>query len=143
MCVDLWWVEYKYQRICRYLCNSDAIQPIPVPSHVLEPNDLRRNTMASTRSILLQNATILAPRGAGDDHIVPLKNHSLLIEGNKISRIAPQIEAPSASTEVIDCTSKIISPGFIDTHHHVWQTQVKGRHADHTLVEYMVPGGLI
>ena len=99
--------------------------------------------MAPTQSILLQNATLLVPKGAGDDHIVPLKNHSLLIEGNAIARIAPHIDPPSASTEVVDCTAKIVSPGFIDTHHHVWQTQVKGRHADHTLLEYMAPGELI
>ncbi|KAM0377549.1 hypothetical protein ACHAPY_006717 [Fusarium culmorum] len=90
-------------------------------------------------SILLQNATLLVPRGPGDDHIVPLKNHSLLIEGNKITRIAAQIEPPSDATEVIDCTAKLITPGFIDTHHHLWQTQMKGRHADHSLLEYMAP----
>ena len=91
-------------------------------------------------SILLKNATLLVPRGSGDDTIVPLKDPSLLIEGNKITRIAAQIDPPSESTEVIDCTAKLITPGFIDTHHHVWQTQVKGRHADHGLLEYMAPG---
>ena len=94
----------------------------------------------SPQSILLRNATILAPRGPGDDEIVPLKQQSLLIEGNKIARIAPHIDPPSPSTEIIDCTAKIISPGFIDTHHHVWQTQLKGRHADQTLLQYMAPG---
>jgi cytosine/adenosine deaminase-related metal-dependent hydrolase len=98
--------------------------------------------MASPHSILLQNATLLVPESCGGDRIVPIKNHSLLIEGNKIVRIAAKIDPPSASTEVIDCTSKLISPGFIDTHHHVWQTQVKGRHSDHTLLEYMAPGML-
>ncbi|CVK85967.1 related to cytosine deaminase and related metal-dependent hydrolases [Fusarium mangiferae] len=98
--------------------------------------------MPSYQSILLQNATLLVPKGPGDDHVIPLKNHSLLIEGNKIARIAPHIYPPSESTEVIDCSAKIISPGFVDTHHHVWQTQLKGRHADHSLLEYMVPGNM-
>ncbi|KAI1035538.1 hypothetical protein LB504_006021 [Fusarium proliferatum] len=98
--------------------------------------------MPSYQSILLQNATILVPKGPGDDHVIPLKNHSLLIKGNKIGRIAPHIYPPSEPTEVIDCSAKIISPGFVDTHHHVWQTQLKGRHADHSLLEYMVPGNM-
>ncbi|KAF9777116.1 hypothetical protein IL306_004631 [Fusarium sp. DS 682] len=98
--------------------------------------------MSTPQSILLKNATILVPKGPGNDHVIPLKNHSLLIEGSKIARISPHIEPPSESTQVIDCTSKIISPGFVDTHHHVWQTQLKGRHADHTLIEYMAPGNM-
>ncbi|KAF5547610.1 5-methylthioadenosine s-adenosylhomocysteine deaminase [Fusarium phyllophilum] len=98
--------------------------------------------MSPYQSILLQNATLIVPKGHGDDHVIPLKNHALLIEGNRIARIASHIDPPSQSTEVIDCSAKIISPGFVDTHHHVWQTQLKGRHADHSLLEYMVPGNM-
>ncbi|KAL4895154.1 hypothetical protein BDV59DRAFT_192088 [Aspergillus ambiguus] len=93
-------------------------------------------------SILLKNATILVPASEQADDVVALRHHSLLIEDNKIAQIASEITPPLSETKVLDCTGKIVSPGFIDTHHHVWQTQLKGRHANHTLLEYMPTGNL-
>lgn len=94
--------------------------------------------MADMSSILLLNGTILALNGQGT--VVPLRHHSLLIEGNRIFKIGKDLTAPSPATKMIDCTDKIVSPGFIDTHHHLWQSQFKGRHADHTLIEYIPTG---
>lgn len=39
----------------------------------------------------------------------------VLVEGDVITRIAENIVAP-AGAEVIDCTDKWITPGFVDTH---------------------------
>jgi cytosine/adenosine deaminase-related metal-dependent hydrolase len=87
-------------------------------------------------SLLLKGGTALIHDA--HDHVKALKT-DILIEGNKIAKIEPEISAP-LNVEAIDCTDKIISPGFVDTHHHVWQTQLKGRHADQLLLDYMVTG---
>jgi cytosine/adenosine deaminase-related metal-dependent hydrolase len=95
--------------------------------------------MMSDTSILLQGGTILSHNS--DDTITPLKNTDLLIEGNTITQIEPNINPP-ASTRTIDCHGKIITPGFIDTHHHLWQTQLKGRFNNDTLLDYMPRGNM-
>jgi cytosine/adenosine deaminase-related metal-dependent hydrolase len=89
-----------------------------------------------SHSILLKNGIALIHDA--QNHVVPTKT-SILIEHGKIAEIAQDITTP-AGVEVIDCTDKIISPGFIDTHRHGWQTQLKGRHANEELIEYMVTG---
>ena len=46
-------------------------------------------------------------------------NTDILIEDDKIIKVAKHIEAPEA--EIIDVTGKVIVPGFVDPHTHlVW-----------------------
>jgi len=87
-------------------------------------------------SILLRGGTLLLHDS--NDHVIPTKS-DLLVTGNIIAKIAPEIEVETG-TLVIDCTDKIVSPGFIDTHRHLWQTPLKGRHADELLLGKMSPG---
>ncbi|KAJ7453209.1 hypothetical protein FB451DRAFT_1100564 [Mycena latifolia] len=91
------------------------------------------------RSILLSNGTVLLHDE--EDHVTPVRADILILD-NKIAEIAPSISPASPSPDAldIDCTGKIISPGFVDTHHHLWQTQLKGRHADDLLLDYMYKG---
>lgn len=87
-------------------------------------------------SILLQGGTVLIH--GSKDHVHAIKA-DLLIQGNLISKIEPHISVTD-DTQVIDCKNKILTPGFIDTHHHVWQTLLKGRHGDEMLLDYFPTG---
>lgn len=86
--------------------------------------------------ILLKGGTLLTHDV--DNHVKPTVS-DLLIEGSKIAKIQLEIEAPS-DAKLVDCTNKIISPGFVSTHAHLYQSQMKGRHANDTLIEYMPKG---
>ena len=88
------------------------------------------------RNLLLKNGTALIH---GENDKVDAVRTDILISGSKISMLAANISPPPGS-EVINCTDKIISPGFVDTHHHVWQTLLKGRHANQTLMQYLPEG---
>ncbi|KAL2850149.1 hypothetical protein BJY01DRAFT_261806 [Aspergillus pseudoustus] len=93
-------------------------------------------------AILLQAGTVLAHEG---DRVKVLRNHDVLVVGNKIEAISQGLALPDAlqrTGRIIDCRGKIISPGFIDTHHHLWQSQMRGRFGNHTFMEYMVAGNI-
>ncbi|KAI9045897.1 uncharacterized protein KD926_005840 [Aspergillus affinis] len=92
-------------------------------------------------AILLQNGTVLTHDN--DDHVVALRDHDILIIGNKIQAIGQALTlSDNTQGRIIDCSGKIISPGFIDTHHHLWQTQMKGRFGDLKFMDYMVAGNI-
>ncbi|KAI7763396.1 hypothetical protein LZL87_010461 [Fusarium oxysporum] len=88
--------------------------------------------------LLLQNGTVL--QHDAQDNVIALKNTDILIEDDRIIEIGHDIEPQNAS--IIDCDGKIIAPGFINAHHHVWQSQLKGRLGDSTMLDYMLEANL-
>ena len=83
--------------------------------------------------LLLSGGTVLLH---GENDKITARKTDMLIEGDRISKIESEIEPPS-DADIIDCSDKLISPGFIDTHHHVWQTPHKGLFADSTFSQYL------
>ncbi|MFC3416185.1 amidohydrolase family protein [Algoriphagus hitonicola] len=68
-------------------------------------------------SILLKNARIITMDG---DRVI--ENGDILIENNRIKSIGETGTLQAGSAEVVDVSGKTISPGFIDTHAHMWPT---------------------
>lgn len=59
-----------------------------------------------------------------------LSGADMLITGAVVSKIAPEgnLEAP-AGARVIDCSSHTVVPGFVNTHHHFYQTLTRNHPA--------------
>ncbi|KAF2235686.1 Metallo-dependent hydrolase [Viridothelium virens] len=93
----------------------------------------------SQSALLLQGGMIL--QHDIQDNVNVLYDTDLLIVGNQIEHIGKNITGPE-NCRLIDCHGKIICPGFVDTHHHMWQTQLKGRHSDDTLLDYSPKGNM-
>ena len=56
----------------------------------------------------------------------------VLVEGKKIIAVGPNLQAPGVP--VIDARGRIVMPGFIDTHHHQFETALRGWLADGLLI---------
>ncbi|MFV0440546.1 MAG: 8-oxoguanine deaminase [Lachnospirales bacterium] len=54
-----------------------------------------------------------------------LRNVDVLIEDNVVKEIGENLGDKGADT-VIDCTDKVVMPGFVNTHHHLYQTMFRG-----------------
>lgn len=92
---------------------------------------------SASSSILLKGGTIL--QHDANDNVRVLRDTDLLIQGETIAGIGKDLVV-DVDVRVLDCRGKVVSPGFVDTHHHVWQTQLKGRHSDDTLLDYTANG---
>ncbi len=65
----------------------------------------------------------------------------VLVRDGRIERVAPGIEC--ADAEVIDATGMIVLPGFVDTHRHVWQTQLRTVATNWSLFDYFTQMRLV
>jgi 5-methylthioadenosine/S-adenosylhomocysteine deaminase len=81
---------------------------------------------------LIKGATVISV----DPEIGDLPKGDVLFEGGKIAEVAPDVKAPDA--EVIDATDKIVMPGLVDAHRHVWQAAIKGVAPDTDLNDYFM-----
>jgi 5-methylthioadenosine/S-adenosylhomocysteine deaminase len=76
----------------------------------------------------IKNATVVTM----DEQLGVLYDCDVLIEDGAIKAVGSKLDGSGA--EVIDDSDCIVSPGFVDTHRHMWQTQLAGLMSDHTLV---------
>ncbi|MEV4286798.1 amidohydrolase family protein [Nonomuraea bangladeshensis] len=74
---------------------------------------------ASERRILFTGATIVTM----DPDLGVIDQGDLLVEGDAIAAVGPHLSADDAV--VVDATGAVLSPGFVDTHRHAWEAQLR------------------
>lgn len=83
-----------------------------------------------------------------DPAIGDLISGDVLVTGNRIAEVGPDLVAGDVD-EVVDGTGKLLTPGLIDTHLHMWQTALRGMTSElwskeyfnivHPMSQYFVP----
>jgi 5-methylthioadenosine/S-adenosylhomocysteine deaminase len=81
--------------------------------------------------VLLKGGTVLSV----DPDVGDLSTGDVLIEGDRIAGVERNIDADA---ELVDCTGKIVIPGFVDTHRHTWEAAIRNCAPNATLDDYFV-----
>ena len=59
-----------------------------------------------------------------DDDLGTLPRADVLLDGARIEAVGPDL--PRDADEVIDGSGRIVMPGFVDTHRHMWAAMLRG-----------------
>lgn len=80
------------------------------------------------RRVLIKGGAVLSmDNGVGNFAV-----GDVLVEGSRIVEVAAEIDAEDAA--VVDAAGKIVMPGFVDTHHHQFETALRSQLANGILV---------
>jgi 5-methylthioadenosine/S-adenosylhomocysteine deaminase len=82
---------------------------------------------------LIRNAALILTMdpsiGAGELGV--LEEADLLLVGDKIAAVGKYLR--EGGGQIVDATGKIVMPGFVDVHNHLWQSLIRGCQADQDL----------
>lgn len=86
-----------------------------------------------TGRILIRNASLVLTMDPklGEGALGRLHDADVLIDHDRISAVGKHLDAGGAT--VLDGHGKIVMPGFIDVHNHLWQTLIRGCATDQEL----------
>ncbi|WP_319568104.1 amidohydrolase family protein [Cohaesibacter marisflavi] len=83
-----------------------------------EASELPKGVGTSGRRTLVKGGYILSQDPSVGDFV-----GDVLVEGQKILKVAPSVEASDAA--VINAKGRVVMPGFVDTHHHQFETALR------------------
>ncbi|HEX7854859.1 MAG TPA: amidohydrolase family protein [Sphingobium sp.] len=112
-------------------------------SHILNkgqrsaPSEMPVASGEDGRRLLIRGGTVLSM----DPQVGDFARADILISGKHIEAVGPDIDAGDAA--VIDAHGMIVMPGFVDTHHHQFETALRGFLADGILVNDGLPHSAI
>jgi 5-methylthioadenosine/S-adenosylhomocysteine deaminase len=81
--------------------------------------------------LLLRNGLVIDTEPTPTAH----PGWDVLVEDGRIAAVGPNLSSPAGAT-VLDASDRIVLPGFVDTHRHVWQCLLRSIAVDAELSDY-------
>ena len=100
---------------------------VPGPAPVSYDDTLGRARQGG--QLILRNGLVMSM----DPAIGDFTTADVLIQGTKIRAVGVRL---TADAPALDCTGRIIVPGFVNSHHHMFQTALRGSWSDALSEDY-------
>lgn len=102
----------NFRRARRLVLGANVIKQVEIPD--LYPAGTDFSVVPTDRKII-KGGTVLSI----DPNVGDFTEGDILIEGDRIVEVGRNLGA--ADAEIIDASGKIVIPGFVDTHRHIWE----------------------
>src|SRR5262249_20671586 len=106
--------------------------PRPAAAQVANATAPQGSGMPGRRYIIRGGSVMTMDSSLGGTLRGEFPQADVLVEGKKILAVGPNLSAGNA--DVIDAKGRIVMPGFIDTHHHQFETALRSFLADGILI---------
>ena len=84
-------------------------------------------------STAIENAAVVTMDAAGREFTTA----TVVVEGDRITGVDVDAGSIPADAERVDGTGCLLTPGLVNTHHHLYQWITRGLAADHTLFQWL------
>jgi 5-methylthioadenosine/S-adenosylhomocysteine deaminase len=105
-------VKRNYKRVRRLVVGRRSPTAVELPG--LYPADIDFRVVPHGRTLVRGGIVLSLDPAVGD--LIP---GDVLIDGDRIVEVGPGLV--SAEAQVIDASGTIVTPGFVDTHRHLWE----------------------
>jgi 5-methylthioadenosine/S-adenosylhomocysteine deaminase len=100
---------------------------MPRPARA-DSDDMFQDSGRGGRRYIIRGGSVMSM----DPKVGDFPQGDVLVEGKKILAVGPNLHAGDAA--VIDAKGRIVMPGFVDTHHHQFETVLRSFLADGVLI---------
>ena len=106
-------------------CSANKRMAIPFLTMLLAGLTIQPSVAQDPGRPLIRNANLVMTMEPqlGDGALGLIANGDVLPEGDRIAAVGQGLDGSGART--VDATGKIVLPGFVDVHNHLWQSLIR------------------